>query len=248
MSWNIENELKIFCVFCWRPKNSTKKSHFCSIHDPGRENAKGYHSQKRKVLNCLNKKFDTEVKRSSYLSRQDYLYDISLKYRKLSKSPLQINKAISKQKFIGWNDRALFIEYYLKDKYKKTHKVIEKLPSTKFGDFGEWVKCICMKLNNDTELSLHDVDICSEENKQLFLLFVFARYEAECELAKYQPHLGTKKGQVPKEKMNVELRNSIKQAVNNKERLGIKINKSKIARAHGVTKSWVGKLMKNMGY
>ncbi len=218
------------------------------MHDPGFCNGNSYHSQKRKVLNGLDKKLDTEIKRSSYLSRADYLYDISLKYRKLSNSPIQINKTISKQDHKGWNDRALFIEYYLKEKYEETYKVIEKLPSTKFDDFGEWVKCICMKLNNDTELALHNVEIDSDENKQLFLLFVFARYEAEFELAKYQPHHGNKKGEVPKEKMNVALRNSIKKAVNDRKRLGVRINKSEIARIHSVTRSWVGKLMKNMGY
>jgi hypothetical protein len=218
------------------------------MHDPGLCNGKSYHSQKRKVVNGLNKKSDKEIKRCNFLSRAEYLNDISLKLRKLSKSPIQINKTISKQKFTCWNDRALLIEYYLKDKYEGAYKVIEKLRSTKFDGFGEWVRCICMKLNNDSELELRNVEIDSDEDKQLFLLFVFARYQAKFELAKYQPHHGNKKGEVPKEKMNVALRNSIKKAVNDRDRLGVIINKSDIARAHGVTRAWVGKLMENMGY
>ena len=105
-----------------------------------------------------------------------------------------------------------------------------------------------MELKIDVGLIFYNSKIDTDENMQLLLLFVLARYEAKYELSKHQLLHGKKKGGIDKDKMNLVLRDHIRNAVKERKRLGIKINGSEIARTHGVSRGWVSKLMKNMGY
>jgi hypothetical protein len=247
MIFNIENEKKIFCIFCWRLidfKNSA--SRFCDLHHPKRENGKEYHSIRRKVLCAVNQKFSEKVNRHSFSKRTYYLDDISIKYRKLSNSPFVINKTINKQKFISWDKRAKLIEEWVEDNYSNSYLEIKKKLANRFHSVEEWFEGALSLLKVDPSLLLNQVNIVSDEDMQIWLLLIIARYESFHNLSKYQPKSGRTKGKLKVTELNVGLRAAIKQAVKDNKRLGIKINRSEIAKRFGVGRGWVSKLMKNM--